>query len=132
MAPEPRRVINFPPFHIPSDVDLLYCGEEVVRLEPQAVRVLRYLAENHDRVVPKDELLEHIWPDVFTTEGVLKRAISQARRALGDEAEGSRLIQTYHRRGYRFIGPVSVTTVPAGEGAGEASPRSRPTPTTIS
>jgi len=117
MAPEPRRVINFPPFHIPSDVDLLYCGEEVVRLEPQAVRVLRYLAENHDRVIPKDELLEHIWPDVFTTEGVLKRAISQARRALGDEAEGSRLIQTYHRRGYRFIGPVSVITAPAGEGA---------------
>lgn len=97
----------FPPFRLPADVDLLYQGDEVVPLEPQAVRVLRYLAQNHERVIPKEEILEQVWPNVFTTDGVLKKAISQARRALGDDAEDSRFIVTYHGRGYRFIAPVT-------------------------
>jgi DNA-binding winged helix-turn-helix (wHTH) protein/pSer/pThr/pTyr-binding forkhead associated (FHA) protein len=101
-----EELLCFPPFHIPADVDLLYKDEEVVPLEPQAVRVLRYLAENHGRVVTKDELLEAVWPDVFTTDGVLKKAISQARRALSDDIKEARFIETYHRRGYRFIAPV--------------------------
>lgn len=101
-----EELLCFPPFHIPADVDLLYKDEEVIPLEPQAVRVLRYLAENHGRVVTKDELLEAVWPDVFTTDGVLKKAVSQARRALSDDIKEARFIETYHRRGYRFIAPV--------------------------
>jgi DNA-binding winged helix-turn-helix (wHTH) protein len=99
-------VICFSPFHIVVDVDLLYRGEQVVPLEPRAVRVLKYLAEHSERVVSKEELLEAVWPDVFTSDGVLKKAISQARHALCDDAKASRFIQTYHRRGYRFIAPV--------------------------
>lgn len=101
-----EELLCFSPFHIPADVDLLYKDDEVIPLEPQAVRVLRYLAENHGRVVTKDELLEAVWPDVFTTDGVLKKAISQARRALSDDVKEARFIETYHRRGYRFIAPV--------------------------
>ncbi|HZS07769.1 MAG TPA: AAA family ATPase [Blastocatellia bacterium] len=97
----------FPPFHIPANVDLLYRDKAIVSLERRAVQVLRYLAENHERVVTREELLEAVWPDTFTTDGVLKRAISQARRALGDAAEESRYIETYHGRGYRFIAPVT-------------------------
>jgi DNA-binding winged helix-turn-helix (wHTH) protein len=106
-APEATKpALYFDSFHLPQDVDLLYNGEEVVPLEPRAVQVLRYLAQNHERVVSKEELLETIWPDVFTTDGVLKRAVSQVRRALGDDADEARFIETYHRRGYRFIAPV--------------------------
>jgi DNA-binding winged helix-turn-helix (wHTH) protein len=32
--------------------------------------------------------------------------VSQARRALGDDAQSARFIQTYHGRGYRFIALV--------------------------
>ncbi len=113
MAQSAQLTLYFAPFHIPADVDLLFMGEQVIALEPLAVRVLRYLAQHHDRVVSKEELLEKIWPDVFTTDGVLKKAISQARRALGDQAEQSRYIKTYHARGYRFI--ASVTSVDSDE-----------------
>jgi predicted ATPase/DNA-binding winged helix-turn-helix (wHTH) protein len=78
-----------------------------VPLEPSAVRVLRYLAEHTDRVISKEELLEAIWPDVFTTDGVLKKAVLQSRRALGDDPDNPSFIKTYHRRGYRFIAPVT-------------------------
>ncbi|MFN0121732.1 MAG: AAA family ATPase [Blastocatellia bacterium] len=116
MAQTPRPALLFPPFHIPGHVDLLYRGQALVSLERRAVQVLRFLAEHHDRVVTRDELLENIWPDTFTTDGVLKRAVSQARRALGDVAEESKFIETYHGRGYRFIGRV-IAAAPETNGA---------------
>ena len=106
---------HFAPFHLRSDVDLLFRGEEIVPLEPQAVRVLRYLVEHHDRVVPKRELHDAAWSGVFTTEDVLKRAVSQARRALGDDAR--LYIRTFHRRGYRFVARVVTGEEIPGETA---------------
>jgi DNA-binding winged helix-turn-helix (wHTH) protein len=104
--------LQFGAFRIPAKVDLLYRGTEMVALERRAVQVLRYLAENNERVVTKDELLEAVWPDTFTTDGVLKRAISQARRALGDVADQARFIETYHGQGYRFIAEVTSPAAP--------------------
>ncbi|HVE71076.1 MAG TPA: AAA family ATPase [Thermoanaerobaculia bacterium] len=100
-------VLQFGAFHLGHGVELLYRGGDVVPLEPRAVRVLRFLVEHHDRVVSKEELLEKVWSDVFTTDGVLKKAVSQIRRTIGDDAEQSRFIATYHSRGYRFIAPVT-------------------------
>jgi len=99
--------LQFGAFHLPHGVELLYRGDEVVPLEPRAVRVLRYLVEHNDRVLSKEELLEEVWSDVFTTDGVLKKAVSQIRRTIGDDAEQSRFIATYHGRGYRFIARVT-------------------------
>jgi predicted ATPase len=56
-------------------------------------------------LVTKQELLDAVWPDVNVTEGVLKRAVLEVRKALADPAEEPCFIQTLHRRGYRFIGP---------------------------
>ncbi len=120
----------FPPYKIPANVDLLYREEKIVALERRAVQVLRYLVANNDRVVTKDELLEAVWPDTYTTDGVLKRAVSQARRALGDVADEAKFIETYHGRGYRFIAKVELesadktvtTTEPSAEAVESAAP----------
>jgi pimeloyl-ACP methyl ester carboxylesterase len=73
-------------------------------LQPQVFDLLLYLVEHRDRVVPKRELLEGLWPDTIVTEGSLQRAVSLARTALGER--GSALIQTFPRQGYRFVGEV--------------------------
>src|ERR1041385_1801091 len=49
------------------------------------------------------ELLDAVWPDIHVTEGVLKRAVPEIRKALDDPVEEPRFIQTLHRRGYRFL-----------------------------
>lgn len=137
MSPTPQRdssaapVLLFPPFRIPGNIDLLYREEKIVALERRAVQVLRYLVEHHDRVVSKDELLEAVWPETFITDGVLKRAISQARRALGDVAEESKFIETYHGRGYRFVAKViaqNETLTEAKDARPEPPPVSPPIP----
>jgi DNA-binding winged helix-turn-helix (wHTH) protein/tetratricopeptide (TPR) repeat protein len=99
--------IHFGPFRIPPAVNVLFRGDDVVPLEPLAVRVLRYLAEREGTVVSKQELLEQVWPDAFTTEAVLKKSVSLVRRALEDDPGEPRFIETHHRRGYRFIARVS-------------------------
>ena len=108
-----HTTLLFDTFRLPPDTDLLYRGETVVPLEPQAIRVLRHLARNADRVVPKNEVMDLVWPDVRTTEDVLKKAVSQIRRALGDEVGRPRYVATYHRRGYRFVGIVRTAAPPS-------------------
>jgi predicted ATPase/serine/threonine protein kinase len=111
----PATAIHFPPFRLLLDVDVLFDGEAVVAIERQPLRVLRYLIDNRDRVVTKEELLDRLWPDVFTTESVLKRAISMVRRALSDDPKESRFIRTYHGQGYQFIAEVSRAHSPERE-----------------
>lgn len=126
MHPQDGIALQFDAFHLPPGVELLYRDDEVVPLEPRAVRVLRYLVEHHHRVLSKEELLEEVWSDVFTTDGVLKKAVSQIRRTLGDDAEQSRFIATYHGRGYRFIAPV--TRCPVGQAPKPGAPAAGPVP----
>jgi pimeloyl-ACP methyl ester carboxylesterase/DNA-binding winged helix-turn-helix (wHTH) protein/class 3 adenylate cyclase len=77
-----------------------------IPLAPKALAVLEYLAARPGRLISKDELLEAIWPGVFLGDGVLKVCVSEIRRALDDDARKPRIIETAHRRGYRFIAEV--------------------------
>src|SRR5215208_1272672 len=104
----PNETFHFSPFSLNPGVGLLFRDGAPVPLEPRAVKLLAYLVRSRGRVVPKEELLDKVWSDVFTTDAVLKQAVSQIRRALGDAAERPRYIQTFHARGYQFIAPVTV------------------------
>src|SRR5688572_21811875 len=106
----PNETLYFSPYHLVPEVNLLFRDGLVVSLEPRAVQVLSYLIRHRERVVPKEELLDQIWTDVFTTDAVLKQAVSQVRRALGDSPDSPRYIQTFHSRGYRFIARVGAQT----------------------
>lgn len=119
----PNETYHFSPFSLSPGVGLLFRDGVPVSLEPRAVKVLSYLVRSRGRVVPKEELLDKVWADVFTTDAVLKQAVSQIRRALGDAAERPRYIQTFHARGYQFIAPVSVE---AEEAAGTPKPSAPP------
>jgi adenylate cyclase len=79
----------------------LLSGDAEIALRPKTWSVLRYLAEHPDRLVSKDELLEAVWPGLIVTDDTLVQSIGELRRALGDE--GSKLIVTVPRRGYRFV-----------------------------
>src|SRR4051812_16550566 len=77
-------------------------GNPIV-LRPQSFAVLRYLSENINRLVTKDELMEAVWPGTAVTDDSLVQCIHEIRRALCDEDHA--LLKTVPRRGYRFILP---------------------------
>jgi len=56
----------------------------------------------------KDELLDAVWAGTVVSDTVLKSCIRELREALGDDAQAPQYIATVHRRGYRFIAPLSA------------------------
>ena len=97
-----------PSFHLDTVNQCVWLGAQQISLSPKAFSVLHHLAERAGSLVTKQELLDAVWPDVFVTEGVLKRAILEIRKGLSDSAEAPRFIQTLHRRGYRFLAQQSA------------------------
>ena len=90
-------------------------------LTPKSYALLDYLLTNRGRLVTKEELLEHVWPDSYVTDAVLKVCVREIRKTLDDDADSPRFIETVHRRGYRFIAPIQesqklpvLPTVPPG------------------
>src|SRR4029434_1801577 len=92
---------RFQGFEIDEATRELRAAGRVLTLQPRVFDLLVCLAKNRDRVVPKEELLEAVWPGVIVADGSLQRAISLARSAL-TEAGAPEAIRTYSRRGYRF------------------------------
>jgi Tol biopolymer transport system component/DNA-binding winged helix-turn-helix (wHTH) protein len=118
-------------------------GKTPIPLEPKAFDVLVYLLEHRDRLILKEEILDAIWAGTFVTPNVLSRAVAQVRKALGDDGQEARYIDTVAKRGYRFVAPVVVTggaasapdagaaaTAPAAIASPPAAPpwRARPVP----
>ena len=98
-----------------------------VHLEPKVMEVLVCLAQHAGEPVPKEELLQAVWPDTFVTDDVLKRSISELRRVFEDDARESRIIQTIPKRGYRLIVPVEPIKGEQSSSPAKVSPRpSRP------
>jgi class 3 adenylate cyclase/predicted ATPase/DNA-binding winged helix-turn-helix (wHTH) protein len=85
----------------------LWRGPQPVALTPKAFDVLQYLVTHPDRLVTKDTLLDAVWPETAISDAVVRIAIGELRRALGDTAQAPRFIATVHRRGYRFVAPIT-------------------------
>ena len=78
-------------------------GGENRPLEPKSFRLLVFLAENPGRVLSKDEIMGVVWPDAFVSDNSLARAITQVRKALGDDPRAPTYVETVSGIGYRFL-----------------------------
>ena len=71
--------------------------DEQLALDDEVYRTqLAYLLAHRDRVVPTHELLEHLWPDQFVGDTVLKTCSTALRKALGERGRASRFVRTLH------------------------------------
>ena len=77
-------------------------GKREVHLTHREFGVLRYLAERHERVVYRDELLREIWGylDVPPTTRSVDHAIARLRKKIEPDPHRPRFIRTVHGDGY--------------------------------
>jgi TolB-like protein/Tfp pilus assembly protein PilF len=68
--------------------------------------LLVYLVEHREEVVPKERLIQAVWPDAYVTDEVLTNTIWKLRQAFGDDPKDPRVIRTIPRRGYQIIAEV--------------------------
>jgi len=98
-----KKIFEFDQFVLDLSDRTLYRDGQVVDLSLKAFELLRVLFENRPLVVEKKALMDAVWPDSFVEEGNLTFTVSQLRRLLGDSKQNPRIIETVHRRGYRFV-----------------------------
>jgi Tol biopolymer transport system component/DNA-binding winged helix-turn-helix (wHTH) protein len=109
---------------VPTLNQILYEGN-AVHVQPKAMRVLLHLAARRGEVAGREELIREVWPDTFVTDDVLKRCISDLRKALGDDHQTPRFIQTIPKVGYRLLTTVEPVE-PQGDAGRSPAPVSRP------
>jgi eukaryotic-like serine/threonine-protein kinase len=120
-----RQPYSFGDFTLDVERGTLWRGAEEVKLRPKVFETLRYLVENPNRLVPKDELMKTLWPDSFVTDDSLVQCFVELRRALGDQAQG--MLKTVPRRGYLFA-PAAVDGTEAAGPPAEAAASPAPQP----
>src|SRR5262249_46076282 len=115
MIPPDNHLYEFEPFVVDACKGTLFKDGAIVHLTPKAFETLLVLVQHALQVVEKDQLLKEVWPDSFVEEGSLSRNIYELRKALGDDSSEPRYIKTVPKRGYRFVVPVKVSAVNAGQ-----------------
>src|SRR5262245_34713143 len=92
------RQWHFADFRLDPANACLWRGTQPLALTPKAFAVLQYLVTHADRLVTKDTLLDAVWPETAISDAVVRIAIGELRRVLGDTAQAPRFIATVHRR----------------------------------
>src|SRR6266446_2754352 len=99
---------HFGPFRLDLANACRWHAAQPVTLRPKAFQILVYLVTHAGQLVTKESLLDAIWPETAVGEGVLKTSMNELRKALGETAKAPQWIATVHRRGYRFLAPVTL------------------------
>ena len=80
---------------------------ELRSIEPQVFDLLRFLVENRDRVVSRDEIFKSVWRGRIISDSGLGTRINAVRTAINDNGTEQRLLRTIRGIGFRFIGAVT-------------------------
>lgn len=111
MSDPADAVLQFGEFRLDKGTRELCRGGTPVHISPKAFDLLVYLLEQRPRALPKNELLDRVWPNTFISEATLTSAIAEIREVLADRARQPRFVRTVHRFGYAFCGAVSRPSV---------------------
>lgn len=98
-------------------------GSTPIAVEPQVFDLLAYLVQTRDRVVSKDDLIASVWGGRIVSDSTLASRINAARKAIGDNGDAQKLIQTITRRGIRFVAAVEDGTAAPAPGDKQAAAR---------
>jgi len=109
------RVFEFAEFSFDASKKVLWRGAETVLLAPKACEILGVLIENAPQILSREELMNQVWNDSFVEEANLTHHISSLRKALGEDGNGRKFIETIPRKGYRFVAPIKEQITEATE-----------------
>ena len=93
-------------FALEPDKRLLTRAGTPVHLAHKPYQVLLYLIEQRERIVPRQELLGKFWEGHDVYEVALSKCVGAIRKALNDQLDQPRFIETRWAEGYRYVGPL--------------------------
>ncbi len=94
-----------------------YLRDQKLDLTPKELKLLVYLTQRADRVVPVQELLQGVWGSPHYSEESVKWHIASLRRKVEEIPHEPKLIVTVRGTGYRYDKPGTPATAPVGGAA---------------
>ena len=118
----------FGEFELDEDRCELRRNGRAIAVQPKVFNLLAYLIQHRERVVPKDELLQKLWPRECVSDWALSTCVRAVRSAVNDDGATQQVVKTFHGRGYRFVAalgqPAAARERPAPVACAPGSPRS--------
>src|SRR5579862_2816528 len=110
MGDQSARLLRFGDFELDVRAGELRKHGIRIRLQDQSFQILLMLLERPGEVVLRDEIRRTLWPNntIVEFDHSINAAIKRLRNALLESAEKPRFIETLAKRGYRFVGQVTV------------------------
>ncbi len=115
-------VLEFGDFRLDFQRYALSRAGRSVKLQRKPLDLLILLASGRGRLVTRKEIADRLWGcEVFIdAEHGINTAVRKLRRALRDDPEKPRFLETISGKGYRFIAPVvEIEPEPPGHAAGK-------------
>jgi DNA-binding winged helix-turn-helix (wHTH) protein len=102
------QILRFDGFELDVAARQLRKRGRKVRLAPQPFRLLAMLAASNGRIIDRDAICKELWDSTHVDfEHGINFCVREIRRALRDQAERPKYIETLPRRGYRFLANVA-------------------------
>ncbi|TQV85478.1 winged helix-turn-helix domain-containing protein [Aliikangiella coralliicola] len=91
---------------VEPDLVRLSAGDKQVTIRPKEMDLLVLLAEANGEVVTTQDILDKVWRDTAVNNDSIYYALSQLRKAFGDNRQQPAFIETIPKRGYRLLAQV--------------------------
>lgn len=78
-------------------------------LEAKQADLLAFIIANHQQIVSREQLVEHVWHNRFVDDKTVNSTISRIRKILGGGIND--YIKTHPKRGYSFVAPLNRDTI---------------------
>ena len=107
-------VLRFGNFELDTRAGELRRAGVLIKLTPQLLKLLQYLAEHSGEVLAREQIQREIWGSdtVVEFDRNLNVCVAQLRSVLNDDSASPRFIETVPKRGYRFVAPVTTPEKP--------------------
>jgi len=107
------QVVRFGEFELDLRSGELRADGEHIVLQEKPFQLLTALLEHPGQIVGREELIKRLWPagTYVDFDLGLNKAMNRLREALDDSPDQPRFIETFPKRGYRFV--AAVTRNPA-------------------
>jgi len=108
-AADSAQIVGFGEFELDLRTGELRTNGHRFILQEKPFQLLTALLERPGEMVSREELIKRLWPaGTFVDFDLgLNKAVNRLREALNDSAEGPHFIETFPKRGYRFVATVT-------------------------
>jgi TolB-like protein/DNA-binding winged helix-turn-helix (wHTH) protein len=119
---ESTHIVRLGEFELDLRTGELRSNGHHIILQEKPFQILTALLERPGEMVTREELIKRLWPaGTFVDFDLsLNKAVNRLREALEDSAEQPRFIETFPKRGYRFV----AEGIRKGAGPAKVSPTS--------